>query len=57
MNVGDRVNRKENKQVVGAVIKQVVEALDNLDNNLYLIEYDEGGEGWWYSSSLELVNN
>ena len=57
MNVGDRVNRKENKQVVGAIIKQVVEALDNLDNNLYLIEYDEGGEGWWYSSSLELVNN
>jgi len=44
-NVGDRVNRVEDREVTGGTVLQ-------LDGENVEIEYDEGGTGWWPVSSL-----
>jgi len=59
--IGQRVNRKEERDVVGAVILEYLE----LDNQItYKIQYDEGitegandGTGWWFEEYLEAENN
>jgi len=45
MEVGTRVNRLEDREVTGATVLQT-------DGENVLIEYDEGGEGWWPISSI-----
>jgi hypothetical protein len=55
MQVGDRVNRLEDRDVVGATVKDIVNDLN--ENTILLIEYDEGGEGWWPLNTLELQKN
>jgi hypothetical protein len=47
--VGDRVNRIEDREVTGAVVITVV---IRPDGNVYEIQYDEGGSGWWPESAL-----
>lgn len=48
MQVGDRVNRIEDREVVGATVIA-------FDGNFVFISYDEGGEGWWPIEALELI--
>ena len=43
-NVGDHVDRIEDRAVTGATILQIVEGLED---NLIELQYDEGGTGWW----------
>jgi hypothetical protein len=60
--VGQRVKRLEDKEIVGAVVLDVV-VLDDKShygcNCSYQIQYDEGrygnndGTGWWSENSLE----
>mgnify|MGYP003554271518 FL=1 len=47
--VGQRVNRKEDREIVGATVLEVIVIMDE---NTYLIEYDEGGQGYWTEDSL-----
>jgi hypothetical protein len=48
MKVGSRVNRLEYREVTGATTLEI-------DGENALIEYDEGGRGWWPVNCLELV--
>lgn len=48
MNIGDKVNRIENRQQVGATVIEI-------DGEYALIEYDEGGSGWWPIQALDLL--
>ena len=48
MNVGDRVERIEDRDVVGATVLEV-------DGDVVLLEYDEGGTGWWPVDCVRLV--
>jgi hypothetical protein len=45
MLIGDRVNRLEDRETVGATVIEV-------DADNVLLEYDEGGQGWWPSESV-----
>lgn len=46
MEIGTRVNRIENRTVVGATVIAI-------DGNNLLLSYDEGGEGWWPLETVE----
>ena len=46
MEVGTRVNRLEDREVTGATVLQT-------DGENVLIEYDEGGQGWWPINALQ----
>ena len=46
MNVGDKVNRIENREQVSSTIIEI-------NGDQALISYDEGGSGWWPITSLE----
>ena len=48
MNIGDRVERIEDREVVGATVLEV-------DGESVLLEYDDGGTGWWPVDSLVAV--
>lgn len=50
MKPQDRVNRLQEQQPTAATIIEV-----RWDNAL--IEYDEGGQGWWPLSCLEIIDN
>lgn len=47
--MGDRVERVEDREIVGATIITIIV---NEDENQIEIEYDEGGTGWWPESCL-----
>lgn len=47
--IGDKVERIEDRDITTAV---VVDVDVSSDETMYLIHYDEGGEGWWPESSL-----
>ncbi len=49
MNINDRVNRIEDRATTGAVIIDI-----NHESACALIQYDEGGAGWWPLDCLEL---
>ena len=46
MKVGTRVNRLEDREVTGATVLET-------DGENVLIEYDEGGQGWWAINALQ----
>ena len=46
MQVGDRVNRIEDREITGATILEI-------EGDNARIGYDEGGEGWWPFNALE----
>ena len=48
MTIGDRVERIEDREVVGATVLEV-------DGENVLLDYDEGGEGWWPVDCVRLV--
>lgn len=48
-NVGDRVDRIEDRAVTGATIISIIE---RDDGNVIEIQYDEGGSGFWPEESL-----
>lgn len=50
--VGDRVNRIEDREVTGATVLAVQES-DNGD--VYELQYDEGGSGWWPENCIQLL--
>lgn len=50
MKVNDRVNRKEDIEVTGAIVLEI-------EGEIVLISYDEGGSGWWPLECLELEEN
>lgn len=45
--INDRVNRIEDRTIVGATVRQV------LPDKIYFIEYDEGGFGFWSEEYLK----
>jgi hypothetical protein len=49
-NIGDRVNRKETRETVGA-------SVIGIDGDNYELAYDEGGTGWWPAEALESVED
>ena len=49
MKVGDKVDRIENAEITGATVLET-------DGENVLIEYDEGGQGWWPETSLTLIS-
>ena len=49
MNVGDKVNRLEDRETTEATVLEI-------DGENALIEYAEGGLGWWPIETLELVD-
>jgi hypothetical protein len=57
LQVGDRVNRIEDRHIVGATVLEVVESSSSVDDCdcHVLIAYDEGEQGWWPSNALELI--
>lgn len=48
--IGDRVVRLEDREIVGATIVAVDDSGAEL---LFKLEYDEGGTGWWPISAVE----
>lgn len=48
-NIGDAVDRIEDRAVTGATILSIVEK--EVDNMIEL-QYDEGGTGWWPESTI-----
>jgi len=48
MTIGDRVNRIEDREIVGATVLLI-------DGDNVLIEYDEGGQGWWSVDALVMI--
>jgi hypothetical protein len=50
MKPSDRVNRIQEQQPTAATVLEV--RWDNV-----LIEYDEGGQGWWPMGYLEIIDN
>ena len=49
MNINDRVNRIEDRATTGAIIIDI-----DHEAACALIQYDEGGTGWWPLDCLEL---
>lgn len=49
--IEDRVNRNEARDVVGGEVRGIQYNSD-IDEDEYLIAYDEGGSGWWPASAL-----
>ncbi len=49
-NVGDRVDRIEDRPTTGATIIAIQE---NGQETTYELEYDEGGSGWWPESAIK----
>jgi hypothetical protein len=43
--VGDRVERIENREIVGATILSIQQI--NETETIVELQYDEGGSGWW----------
>lgn len=58
---GERVNRRENRPQVAAVVVAVIDPADPADpmgaGPVLLLRYDEGGEGWWPASAVEPLAN
>jgi hypothetical protein len=50
MKPSSRVNRSQEQQPAGATVREV-------QGENVLIEYDEGGEGWWPAGSLTIVDS
>jgi hypothetical protein len=48
--VGDRVNRPEDREVVGATVLELKD--DGEEGVTANLAYDEGGEGWWPAEAL-----
>ena len=53
--IGDRVERIEDRPICGAVVIEVYESDIEGGKPSYLIRYDEGGEGFWPESGLKLA--
>lgn len=51
MNIGDKVNRIEDRDVVEAEVMELSEVGD-----IARLSYKEGGEGWWPVECIELIN-
>ena len=49
--IGDIVNRIEAREAVRGVVIDVQPG-SGQEGNIYLISYDEGGQGWWPESLL-----
>jgi hypothetical protein len=52
IKIGQRVKRKENREITGAVIINFY--INNEGETIVEIKYDEGGSGWWPIDCLEL---
>jgi hypothetical protein len=50
--VGDRVERIEDRAVTGATILSIVA---RETENIFELQYDEGGTGWWPESSIRAL--
>jgi hypothetical protein len=51
-NVGDRVDRIEDREVTGATIITV----EDINGQVVVeIQYDEGGTGWWPVSAIKPI--
>ena len=55
--VGDRVNRIEDRDITAATVIQVLKISLPDDKDEYSLElaYDEGGSGWWPSSTVKHI--
>jgi hypothetical protein len=51
-NIGDRVDRIEDREITGATIISIQEGIDITVE----LEYDEGGSGWWPISCIKPIN-
>lgn len=51
-NVGDRVDRIEDREVTGATIITVQDISGQV---VVEIQYDEGGTGWWPVSAIKPI--
>lgn len=47
--IGDRVRRLEDREEVDATVVEI-------DGENVLLEYDEGGTGWWPPEAIELID-
>jgi hypothetical protein len=52
-NIGDRVDRIEDRAVTGATILSIIEREN--ETNIIEIQYDEGGSGWWPETSIRPI--
>jgi hypothetical protein len=52
-NIGDRVDRIEDREITGATIISIQEMSDEI---IFEIQYDEGGSGWWPISCIKPIN-
>jgi hypothetical protein len=49
MKIADRVSRDEDRETTGAT---VLDVQGEGEEAMALIDYDEGGQGWWPVSAL-----
>lgn len=55
--VGDLVDRIEDREVTKATIISVQEHNTNYDDDVfYELQYEEGGSGWWPEQCLKLFD-
>lgn len=52
--VGDRVERIEDREVTAATIISIQTVRDD---TILELQYDEGGTGWWPTSSVRPLTN
>lgn len=51
-NIGDRVDRIEDREITGATI---ISIQDSDDSIIVELQYDEGGSGWWPLSAIKPI--
>lgn len=52
--VGDRVDRIEDREITGATIISLQESPNG--EVIVELQYDEGGSGWWPSSAIKPIS-
>lgn len=51
-NIGDRVDRIEDREITGATIISIQVTDDHI---IVELQYDEGGSGWWPVSAIKPI--
>ena len=55
-NIGERVDRIEDREVTGATIIAIQETInETINETIVELQYDEGGSGWWPTTSIKPI--
>jgi phage terminase large subunit GpA-like protein len=54
--IGQRVDRIEDREITGATIISIQESTDQINDTTFIeLQYDEGGTGWWTAECVRSI--